>query len=85
MTPQPIQLLPQSSLSQDQFNSTPFNGPGGTLYSAPSLTIDANTGGNTGPPSQLNMNLGVTSFTRQTQTSISVNANSSSLGFGYNV
>ena len=51
----------------------------------PSLTINTNTGGNTGPPSQLGPNTGVTSFAQQTQTPISANANSPYLGFGYKV
>ena len=76
---------PQSSLSQGQFNGTPSNGFGGTLYSTPSLTINTNTGGNTDLPSQLNPNTGVTSFAQQTQTPISANANSLYLGSGYDM
>ena len=76
---------PQSSLSQGQFNGTPSNGFGGALYSTPSLTINTNTGGNAGLPSQLSPNPGVTSFAQQTQTPISANANSPYLGFGYNM
>ena len=52
------------------------------MYSTTSLTINTNTGGNTGPPSQLSPNSGVTSFVQQT---ISANANSPYLCFGYNM
>jgi hypothetical protein len=76
---------PQSSLSQGQFNVTPSNGFGGALYSTPSLSINTNTGGNTGLPSQLSPNPGGTSFAQQAQTPISANANSPYLGFGYNM
>jgi RNA recognition motif-containing protein len=74
---------PQSSLSQGQFNGTP-NGFGGALYSTPSLSINTNTGGNAGLPSQLSPNPG-TSFAQQAQTPLSANANSPYLGFGYNM
>jgi hypothetical protein len=76
---------PQSSLSQGQFNGTPSNGFGGALYSTPSLTINTNTGGNTGMPSQLSPNPAGTSFMQQAQTPISANGNSPYLGFGYNM
>ena len=76
---------PQSSLSQDQFSGTPSNGFGGALYSTLSLTINTNTGGNTGLPSQFSPNPGVTSFTQQTQTPISANTNFPYLGFGRNM
>ena len=75
---------PQSSLSQGQFNSTISNGFGGALYSTPSLTVNINTGGNTGLPSQFSPNPGVT-FAQQTQTPISANANSPYLGSSYNM
>lgn len=76
---------PQSSLSQGQFNTTPSNGFGGALYSTPSLTINTNTGGNNGLPSQLSPNPGGMSFGQQAQTPVSANANSPYLGFGYNM
>ena len=75
---------PQSSLSQGRFNGTPSNGFSGAMYSTPSLTTNTNTGGNTGLPSQLSPNPGVT-FAQQTQIPISANANSPYLGFGYNM
>ena len=50
---------PQSSLSQGQFNGTPSNGFGGASYSTPFITINTNTSGDTGLPSQLNPNPGV--------------------------
>ena len=55
------------------------------MYSTPSLIINSNTGENTGLPSQLSPNPGVTSFAQQTLTPISTNANSQYLGFGYNI
>ena len=76
---------PQSSLSQGQFNTTPSNAFGGALYSTPSLTINTNTGGNNGLPSQLSPNPGGMSFGQQAQTPISANANSPYIGFGYNM
>ena len=57
---------PRSSLSRGQFGRTASNGFGGASYSNPSLTIDTNTGGNTGLPSRLGPNPGVT-FAQQTQ------------------
>lgn len=75
---------PQSTLSQGQFNPSPSNGFGGALYSTPSLTINTNTGGNNGLPSQLSPNPGG-NFGQQAQTPVSANANSPYLGFGYNM
>ena len=76
---------PRSNLSQGQFNGTPSSGPGGVLYSTPSLIINSNTGENTGLPSQLSPNPGVTSFAQQTLTPISTNTNSQYFGFGYSI